>query len=136
MAKGQYRPSKITVIGLCFGGHTALITSTLPEVNSTFDFYGAGVATTRPGGGPPSLELLSKTSGKLTCICGTGDPLIPEADRISIQQALKEADSSEVRLSYVEIEDANHGFMCEQRGSFNPNASSLGWQLLMNEFKD
>ena len=109
---------------------------TLTDVDITFDFYGAGVATTRPGGGPPSLELLSQTSGKLTCICGTGDPLIPEADRISIQQALKEADSSEVRLSYVEIEDADHGFMCEQRGSFNPNASILGWQLLMNGFKE
>tara|TARA_E500000331_G_scaffold80589_1_gene76118 strand:- start:112 stop:231 length:120 start_codon:yes stop_codon:yes gene_type:complete len=39
-------------------------------------------------------------------------------------------------LSYVEIEDADHGFMCEQRASFSPNASTLGWQLLMNEFKE
>ena len=95
--------------------------------------YGAGVATTRPGGGPPSLELLSQISGKLTCICGTGDPLITEADRTSIQEALSKADPSEVRLSYVEIEDADHGFMCEQRTSFNPNASVLGWKLLMSE---
>jgi len=132
----QYNQAKITVVGFCFGGHAALITSTLPDVDKTFDFYGAGVATTRPGGGPPSLELLSQTSGKLTCICGTGDPLIPEADRTSIQQALREEDPSEIRLSYVEIEDADHGFMCEQRASFNPNASTLGWQLLMNEFKE
>ena len=131
--KQQYSQSKITVIGFCFGGHAALITSTLPEVNSTFNFYGAGVATTRPGGGPPSLELLSSTSGKLTCICGTSDPLIPEADRASIQQALRKEDPSESRLSYVEIKDADHGFMCEQRASFNPNASNFGWQLLMNE---
>ena len=123
-------------MGFCFGGHAALITSTLPNVDTTFDFYGAGVATTRPGGGLPSLDLLSQTSGKLTCICGNVDPLIPEADRTSIQQALKEEDPSEIRLSYVEIEDADHGFMCEQRASFNPNASTLGWQLLMNEFKE
>ena len=131
--KQQYSQSKITVIGFCFGGHAALITSTLSDVGKTFDFYGAGVATTRPGGGPPSLELLSSTSGKLTCICGTSDPLIPEADRASIQQALSKEDPSESRLSYVEIKDADHGFMCEQRASFNPNASNFGWQLLMNE---
>ena len=131
--KQQYIQSKITVVGFCFGGHAALITSTLPDVDKTFDFYGAGVATTRPGGGPPSLELLSKTSGKLTCICGTGDPLIPQADRISIKDALKKKDPSQSRLSYVEIEDADHGFMCEQRASFNPNASAFGWKLLMSE---
>ena len=85
---------------------------------------------------PPSLELLSNTSGKLTCIYGTGDPLIPEADRISIQQALREEDPSEIRLRYIEIEEADHGFMCEQRASFSPNASKLGWQLLMNELKE
>ena len=131
--KQQYSQSKITVVGFCFGGHAALITSTLPDVDITFDFYGAGVTTTRPGGGPPSLELLSKTSGRLTCICGTSDPLIPEADRTSIQEALINTDPSGVRLSYVEIEDADHGFMCEQRASFNPNASVLGWKLLMSE---
>ncbi len=134
--KQQYIQSRITVIGFCFGGHAALITSTLSDVDTTFDFYGAGVSTTRPGGGPPSLELLSQTSGKLTCICGTGDPLIPEADRTSIQLALREADPFEVRLSYLEIEDADHGFMCEQRASFSPNASTIGWQLIMNAFKE
>ena len=63
---------KITVIGFCFSGHEALITTTLSEVSNTFNFYGAWVTTTRPGGGSPSLELLNKTSGKLTGICGTG----------------------------------------------------------------
>ena len=79
------------------------------------------------------MELFSKTSGKLTCICGTGDPLIQQADRISIKDALSKEDPSQSRLSYVEIEDADHGFMCEQRASFNPNASAIGWKLLMNE---
>ena len=74
--------------------------------------------------------IFGQNSGKLTCI---GDPLIPEADRTSIKDALKKEDPSQIRLSYVEIEYADHGFMCEQRASFNPNASALGWKLLMNE---
>ena len=79
------------------------------------------------------MELLGKTSGKLTCICGTVDPLIPQSDRTSIKEALSKEDPSQSRFSYVEIEDADHGFMCEQRTSFNPNASALGWKLLMSE---
>ena len=131
--KQQYSQSKVTVVVFCFGGHAALITSTLPEVDTTFDFYGAGVATTRPGGGAPSLEFLSQTSGKITCICGLADPLIPQTDQAAIKNALKKEDPNGNRMNYVEIEDADYGFMCEQRGSFNPTASTLGWQLLMNE---
>ena len=79
------------------------------------------------------MELFSKTSGKLTCIYGPGDPLILRADLTSIKNALSKGDPSQSRLSYVEIEDADNGFMFEQRASFNPNASAIGLKLLMNE---
>ncbi len=131
--KQQNQQSKITVVGFCFGGHAALITSTLPTVSSTFDFYGAGVSISRPGGGSPSLELLPTVSGELTCLCGTSDPLIPLSDRTSIQEALRKEDPEGSRMTYIEVESADHGFMCEQRSSFNAEASELGWGLLLKK---
>ncbi len=131
--KQQNQQSKITVIGFCFGGHAALISSTLPAVSSTFDFYGAGVSFSRPGGGSPSLELLPAVSGELTCLCGTADPLIPESERTAIKEALKKEDPDGERLTYIEIEAADHGFMCEQRSSFNAEASEIGWGLLLEK---
>jgi len=135
MVKHQNQQSIITVIGFCFGGHAALVTSTLPEITATFDFYGAGVSTSRPGGGPPSLDLLPNISGKLTCLCGTSDPLIPPSDRDVIQEALEKENPDGERFNYVEIDGADHGFMCEQRPSFNAQASEFGWQLLLAELK-
>ena len=85
----------IDVVGFCFGGHAALLAATLPEVRRSFDFYGAGVSTMRPGGGSPSLD--------------------PDGER----------------LRYLEMPDADHGFMCEDRSSFNPEASARGWTLLL-----
>ena len=134
--KQQNQQSKITVVGFCFGGHAALITSTLQAVSCTFDFYGAGVSISRPGGGLPSLELLPTIVGELTCICGTVDPLIPESHRTAIKEALKKEDPERERLTYVEVESADHGFMCEQRSSFNAKASELGWCLLLEKLKD
>ena len=131
--KQKNQQSKITVIGFCFGGHAALITSTLPAVSSTFDFYGAGVSISRPGGGPPSLELLPIVLGELTCLCGTSDPLIPASDRTAIQEALRKEDPDGNRMTYIEVESADHGFMCEQRASFNADASELGWGLLLEK---
>lgn len=124
---------QITVVGFCFGGHAALLAATLPDVQSSFDFYGAGITQGRPGGGAPSLELLAEVDGTLTCVCGTADPLIPESEQRQIAAALKTHDPSGERLRYVPMEGADHGFMCEARSSYHPTAAEQGWQLLMNE---
>ena len=41
---------------------------------------------------------------------------------------------AEMRLIRVEVEGADHGFMCDQRESFDKDASLIGWNLLMKEF--
>ena len=91
----------IDVVGFCFGGHAALLAATLPKVRRSFDFYGAGVSTMRPGGGPPSLKLLRQVSGALTCSCGTTDPLISSDHRSAIQERLLAVDPGCERLRYV-----------------------------------
>ena len=121
----------IQVVGFCFGGHAAFLAATLPEVEHAFDFYGAGVSRMRPGGGEPSLALLPGIKARLTCIFGTADPLIPPEDREAIGLALSKVDPAGQRLRFVEYADADHGFMCEARASFNPQASAQGWRLLL-----
>ena len=123
----------IDVVGFCFGGHAALLAATLPDVRRSFDFYGAGVTTMRPGGGPPSLDLLPQVSGALSCIFGTADPLIPVDHRTAIWEGLHALDSDGERLRYIELLGADHGFMCEDRSSFHPEASAQGWKLLLKE---
>ncbi len=71
---------------------------------------------------------------KYQVICGAGDPLIPNIDRRSKKNSLTKEDPSESRFGYAEIQDAYHGFICEQWASFNSNSSSLSWKLLRSEF--
>ena len=110
----------IDVAGFCFGGHAALLAATLPPVRATFDFYGAGVSTMRPGGGPPSLELLPDVGGQLTCICGTADSLIPLDHRLAIQEGPCAGSIPWPTLALRGTPDADHGFMCEARSSLQP----------------
>ena len=70
----------------------------------------------------------------LTCLFGTADPLIPAEDRAAIRAALLKTDPGGDRLRYVEREGADHGFMCDARSSYNPEAALLGWQLLERSF--
>ena len=129
--RARYPQAAIHVVGFCFGGHPAFLAATLSGVEHAFDFYGAGVSRMRPGGGEPSLALLPEIKARLTCLFGTADPLIPPEDREAIGVALSKADPAGQRLSFVEYADADHGFMCEARSAFNPQASAQGWRLLL-----
>ena len=122
--------AEITVVGFCFGGHAAMLLASLPDVTRTFDFYGAGVVQGRPGGDVPTLDVLPQVQGQLTCLFGLADPLIPKTDRDAIETALRQADPSGQRLRCISCPDADHGFMCEARAAYQPEAAAQGWQLL------
>ena len=125
----RYPQAAIHVVGFCFGGHAAFLAATLPGVEHAFDFYGAGVSRMRPGGGEPSLALLPEIKARLTCVFGTADPLIPLEDREAIGAALSKVDPAGQRLRFVEYADADHGFMCEARSSFQSPGLSPGMAL-------
>ena len=132
--KEKYPLKKISIIGFCFGGHAALIASSLKGIESSFCFYGAGVVSLRKDTNSAPIDLLEKVSGKLNFICGSSDDLIPLQDRLEIKKRFKKLDPFGKRFSYVEIESADHGFMCEERDSFDEAASLIGWNLLIKEF--
>ena len=132
--KEKYPRKKICIIGFCFGAHAALITSTLQGIESSFCFYGAGVTVPRNDTNFAPIDLLEKVHGKLNFICGSLDDLIPLKDRLEIKKRFKTLDPLQKRFCYVEIEGAGHGFMCEERDSFDKAGSLIGWNLLMKQF--
>ena len=96
-------------------------------------FQEGSVETTQRDAWQDQIDLLEKVSGKLNFICGSADDLIPLKDRLEIKKRFKKLDPLEERFSYVEIEGADHGFMCDERESFDKAASLIGWNLLMKE---
>jgi carboxymethylenebutenolidase len=120
-------------VGFCFGGHAALLAASLPQIAATADFYGAGVASGRPGGGPPTLEVLPEVTGRVWCFCGRRDPLMPAAELAAIGAALRQADPTGGRHRLIELE-AGHGFMCEARPDHDPVAAAAGWRGMLELF--
>ncbi|KEF40659.1 MAG: dienelactone hydrolase [Cyanobium sp. CACIAM 14] len=147
MASGAATPTGVGCVGFCFGGHVALLAATLPQVRATADFYGAGVVSGRPGGGPPSLELVPSIRGTLWCICGSDDPLIPACDVAAIDAALAAANARRTAAAAggpaggpmpgphrLEVLEGGHGFMCSARADHRPAAERQGWRLLLELF--
>jgi len=132
-------------VGFCFGGHVALLAATLPAIVATCDFYGAGVATGRPGGGAPSLELVPRIRGRLLCLCGNEDGLIPPGDVDAIAaapeaangQRRKEEEGAAAAAPHRLISLAGgHGFMCEARSDHRPEAAAQGWRAMLDWFSE
>ncbi|MEA5421767.1 dienelactone hydrolase family protein [Synechococcus sp. CCY9202] len=141
LSESEGRSVGLGCLGFCFGGHAALLSATLPAIAATADFYGAGVASGRPGGGPPSLREVDRIPGRLLCVCGRQDPLIPQADAAAIRSALEAANRiradgpPEARHRYLEVE-AGHGFLCDARDDYNSTAAALGWAALLEFFAE
>lgn len=121
-------------VGFCFGGHLALIAATLPEVRATCDFYGARVSSFRPGGGPPTLDLLPAIPGDLLCFSGDQDPLMPAQELAAIDAAMAAVQTPGREWRQIVAAGAGHGFMCEARGDFHPQASQQGWDQMLALF--
>ena len=129
-------------VGFCFGGHLAMLAATLPQVAATCDFYGARVASFRPGGGPPTLDALPEIPGRLFCFRGDADPLIPAEEIKALAAALTAANggvdcgSPQARHRLVMAPGAGHGYLCEARADFQPEGAASGWAAMRALFSE
>jgi carboxymethylenebutenolidase len=119
-------------IGFCFGGHVALLASGLEGMAASCVCYGAGVVQGRPGGGPPSLEVLGAAKGRVLLLYGREDPLVPPEDLRAIETAVEQVQASrgEGRVA-LRTYAAGHGFLCQARGDFQPEAAQAAWSAIL-----
>lgn len=118
-------------IGFCFGGHVTYLAATLPDIKATASFYGAGVATQTPGGGAPTVTRTPEMKGVLYAFFGTQDASIPLEQVDQIEGALQTANIPHQVFRY----EADHGFFCDQRSSYNQEAATQAWQQVKQLFK-
>ncbi|MCS7293651.1 MAG: dienelactone hydrolase family protein [Gloeomargarita sp. SKYBB_i_bin120] len=128
--KREFGVTRFGTIGFCFGGHVVYLAATLPDVQVTASFYGGGIATMTPGGGPPTITRTKDIKGTIWCFFGTRDPLIPNEQADAIEQELKKHNIDHQVFRY----DADHGFFCNERDSYDPQAAADSWEKVQQLF--
>jgi carboxymethylenebutenolidase len=125
----------IGCLGFCFGGHVALLASGLEDMAASCVCYGAGVVQGRPGGGSPTLEVLDHAAGPVLLVYGRQDPLVPPEDLQAIGAAVERARAAkgEDRVQ-LRTFAAGHGFLCEARADFRPEAAEEAWSAILAFF--
>ena len=128
----QVKKTGVGTIGFCFGGHVVYLVSTLPEIKATASFYGAGIANWKPGEeGKATVKCTPDIKGTLYAFFGTEDKSIPPEQVDMIETALKDNNIPHQVFRYP---GADHGFFCDQRGSYNQEAAKDAWPKVLELF--
>jgi carboxymethylenebutenolidase len=128
----QVKPEAIGCIGFCFGGHVAYLAATLPDIKATASFYGAGVTTMTPGGGAPTVSRTAEIGGTLYAFFGMKDASIPAEQ---VDQVEAELQKHRISHQVFRYPGADHGFFCDQRGSYNAEAAADAWEKVQQLFQ-
>lgn len=122
------RGDRIGCVGFCIGGHMAYLTAAETDVRACASFYGGGIAAAQGlGGGPSTLSRTSKIRGKMLCLFGAKDTMIPVSQAGAIRAELAKASVGHEVVIYP---DADHGFFCDQRATHHPASSADAWTRL------
>ncbi len=127
----EVKRSGVGTIGFCFGGHVVYLAATLKDVAATASFYGAQIATWCPGEDEPTINRTKDIKGTVYAFFGTEDPLIPNEQTEQIEAELKKQNIPHQLFRYA---GATHGFMCDCRDSYSPDAAKDAWKKVLDLF--
>jgi carboxymethylenebutenolidase len=116
----------VTATGFCMGGRTAFLAASLEPLACGISFYGGGIA---PGPfGPGLLDRIPHLQAPVLFLWGGKDTHIPAEAEDQIIAAMRASGKS---FATVEFSEAEHGFFCDQRPSYNPAAAAVAWPMVL-----
>jgi carboxymethylenebutenolidase len=114
----------VACVGFCMGGRVSFLTNSALPVRAAVSFYGGGIAPNPMG--PGLLSRASNLRAPQLLFWGGLDKHIGPEQTQAVAQSLRKAGKPFVN---VEFSDADHGFFCDARSSYNPTAAQQGWVL-------
>ena len=132
--RSEVNGAKIGAMGFCIGGHLTYLTACETDVAAAASFYGGGIASAEGlGGGASTLSRTPQIKGRILCLFGGQDAFIPQAQVDQIKAALESAGT---RQEVVVYPGSEHGFFCDQRGSYHKEHASDAWERVKRLFAE
>ena len=122
----------IGIVGFCFGGRTTFLAALRRPLGASVGFYGGGIVTGRFPQFPPLVDESASLQSPWLGLFGDADQGIPIADVERLRHALE--DHAVVAHEIVRFPDAEHGFNCDQRPAYHPQAAAEAWQHMLGWF--
>lgn len=122
-AQARVESDLIYSVGFCMGGRVSFLANSLLPLRAAVSFYGARIA-------PDLLDRAATLHGPMLLFWGGLDKHIKAEHRQAVADALQAQGKTYVN---VEFSNADHGFFCDERAAYQPQAARQAW-ILMLEF--
>jgi len=123
----------IGIVGFCFGGRTTVLAAVRRPLGASVGFYGGGIVTGRFPQFPPLVVEAGALQSPWLGLFGDADQGIPVEDVERLRSALDE--ETAVAHEIVRYPGADHGFHCDQRPAYHPDAAKDAWQRTLSWFR-
>jgi carboxymethylenebutenolidase len=126
---GDAGESRICSTGYCMGGRVSCLAAITVPLTCAVSYYGGGIAPSQFN--PGLLGRLKDLQAPVLFFWGGQDQHIPPESVAGVISAVRAAKKT---FANVEFSFADHGFFCDQRASYNPQAAALAWPLTLAFF--
>jgi carboxymethylenebutenolidase len=113
-------------IGYCMGGRVSTLAAMTVPLQCGISYYGGGIAPSPYN--PGLLGRLNELKAPMLFFWGGLDTHIPQASAQLVIDALR---AGKKTYATVEFSDADHGFFCDERGSYNAAAAAVAWPMTL-----
>ena len=123
-AQSFVQGDKIGIVGFCFGGRVSYLAScNISDLSASVVFYGGGIGMAL-GNGQSPLDQTANIICPMLGLFGEEDANPTPKDVANIDARLTEHGKTHEFHSYA---GAGHGFHCEARASYRPEAAADAW---------
>jgi carboxymethylenebutenolidase len=126
-----FTDDKIAIVGFCMGGRVTFLVAISRSLGAASGFYGGGIVTGRFPQFPPLVDRVGELKTPWLGLFGDEDGSIPIDDIETLRGVLTDvATPSEI----VRYAGAGHGFHCDVRDEYHPEAAADAWQRTLAWF--
>ena len=122
---------QIAIVGFCFGGRVTFLVASQRAIGAAAGFYGGGLVTARFPQFPALIEHAGALKTPWIGLFGDQDGSIPVDD---VEQLRAVLGAASVDTEVVRYADAEHGFHCDARPSYNAEAAADAWKRTLEWF--
>jgi carboxymethylenebutenolidase len=105
-------------VGYCLGGRVSFLANSALPLKAAVSYYGGHIA--------PLIGRAVQLSGPMLFFWGGLDHHISEEQRQAVVRGVSDAGKPFVNVLFSE---ADHGFFCDARNAYHPDAAAQAWSL-------
>jgi carboxymethylenebutenolidase len=126
-----FTDAQIGVVGFCFGGRVSFLVALRRALGASVGFYGGGIVNARFPQFPALVGDAPSLQTPWLGLFGDDDASIPVEDVEQLRGAIANA---QVDTEIVRYAGAGHGFHCDKREDYRPDAAADAWQRTLEWF--